>query len=164
MFKILFLILILISPTIFAQQSENDEQNEKPKAYLFDEFGEISRKEIKLRTEKLRKKLQEPDAKNGGFGAYLIFYSDDKEESLPNTETFIRNVLFDNCRDCYGYNGPRIVFIQGGKAETQKVQFWIVPAGAEPPDVLKSEKPNVSPQAKKMDDFGKVSDDELKND
>jgi hypothetical protein len=123
----LFLIFVLLSSVVFAQTEE------KPKAYLFDEFGQISQKEVKQQTEKLRKKLQEPDSKNGGLGAYLIFYSGDKQKSLRNMEILIRDVLFDNCRDCYGFSGPRIVFVQGGKAEKQKIQFWLVPAGAEPP-------------------------------
>lgn len=118
---------------VFAQQSENNEQKEDPKAYLFDEFGKVSQKEVKQRTEKLRKKLQEPASTNEDLGAYLIFYPDDKQKSLRNLEILIRDVLFDNCRDCYGFGGPRIVFVQGGRSEKQKIQFWLVPAGAEPP-------------------------------
>lgn len=55
MWRILFLILVLMCSVAFAQQSENDEQKEKPKSYLFDEFGKISQNEIKLRTQKLRR-------------------------------------------------------------------------------------------------------------
>ena len=123
----LFSIVVLMSSAVFAQTEE------KPKTYLFDEFGQISQKEVKQRTEKLRKKLQEPASKNGGLGAYLIFYSGDKQKSLRNMEILIRDVLFDNCRDCYGFSGPRIVFVQGGKAERLKIQFWLIPQGAEPP-------------------------------
>ena len=133
MFKILFLVLVVTSSGIFAQQTGNNEQKEKPKTYLFDEFGKISQKEIKLRAEKLRKKLQEHDSINEGFGAYLIFYTGSNEKSLRKIEMLVRDVLFDNCRDCYGFGGPGIVFVNGGKKEQQKIQFWIVPAGAESP-------------------------------
>lgn len=144
----LFLILVLMSSAAFAQTEE------KPKAYLFDEFGQISQKEVKQRAEKLRKKLQEPASKNGGLGAYLIFYSGDKQKSLRNMEILIRDVLFDNCRDCYGFSGPGIVFVQGGEAKEQKVQFWIVPIGADPPELISDE----PPKANKIDEFGEVSD------
>jgi len=122
-----------MSSVVFAQQTESNEQKEQLKAHLFDEFGKISQKEIKLRSEKLRKKLQERDSINENSGAYLIFYTDSKEKSSRQKEILIRDVLFDNCRDCYGFSEARIVFVNGGEKEKQKVQFWLVPAGAEPP-------------------------------
>lgn len=157
MFKILFLILVVMSSTIFAQQTENNVQKEKPKSILFDEFGKISQKELKLRTERLRKKLEEKTSKEEGLRAYLIFYTDDKTPSLKKTQEFIRDVLFDKCYDCYGFGGPHLVFVEGGKLNEQKIQFWLSPRGAELPEMLNNDNSNFLPKAQKMDTFGNVS-------
>ena len=133
MLKILFLILFVMSSAVFAQQGENNEQKEKPKSILFDEFEKISRKEIKLRAQKLREKFLERESKDSGLVAYLIFYTDDKIKTLKDTERIIIDVLLDNCRDCYGFGNNPFVFVKGGKLKEQKIQFWLSPRGAELP-------------------------------
>jgi hypothetical protein len=130
MLKILFFILVFASSTILAlAQTE-----EKPKAYLFDEFNANSRVEVKTRIEKLKKKLQETAWTDKPVGAYLMFFSDEKKKPSFNIERLVRDTLFNNCRDCLGLS-PRIVFVNVGKSKEQKVQFWLVPVGAEPPEL-----------------------------
>lgn len=126
MLRVLFLILVLASSSVLAQTEE------KPKAYLFDEFKGVSLKEIKTRTEKLKKKLKENAWSKNFVDAYLIFYYDKKQKSSDKQEKLVRFELSHKCYDCMGWNS-RIVFISGGEAESRKIQFWIVPQGAEPP-------------------------------
>jgi len=128
MSKILFLILVLASSTfsVLAQIEE------KPKAYLFDEFNANSRVEVKTKTENLKQKLRETAWTEKPVGAYLMFFYNEKKKSSFNIEKLVRDTLFDNCRDCLGFS-PRIVFVNVGKSKEQKVQFWLVPIGAEEP-------------------------------
>ncbi len=129
MLKILFLILVFASSTFLAlAQTE-----EKPTAYLFDEFSASSKVEVKTKTEKLRKELHETAWTKNPLGAYLIFFYDDKKKSLFNIEKLVKDTLFDNCYDCFGFS-PRIIFVNMRKSKEQKVQFWLVPEGAEPPE------------------------------
>ena len=128
MSKILFLILVFASSTFFAlAQTE-----EKPKAYLFDEFSASSKVEVKTKTENLRRTLRETAWSKKPVGAYLMFFYNEKKKSSFNIEKLVRDTLFDNCYDCLGYS-PRIVFVNVGKSKEQKVQFWLVPEGAEEP-------------------------------
>jgi len=128
MSKILFLILVLASSTfsVLAQIEE------KLKAYLFDEFNANSRVEVKTKTENLKQKLRETAWTEKPVGAYLMFFYNEKKKSSFNIEKLVRDTLFDNCRDCLGFS-PRIVFVNVGKSKEQKVQFWLVPIGAEEP-------------------------------
>jgi hypothetical protein len=129
MLKTLILILVFVVPALSAlAQTE-----EKPKAYLLDEFSPKGRVEVKSRTKKLRKKLQELARTEKPEGAYLMFFYDAKKKSSFNIEKLVRDTLFDNCYDCFGYDAPRIVFVNIRDAKEQKVQFWLVPEGSEPP-------------------------------
>ena len=112
----------------------NDADKKESKETLFDEFGEISQKEIKSRTLKLREKLEEPNSKNTGLGAYIFLYANkNKIKQFAKIRKTIVEALYDNCRDCYGYDGGRIIFVEAGELEKQKIQFWLLPPGAEPP-------------------------------
>ena len=128
MLKTLFLILFFAGLTLSAlAQTE-----EKPKAYLFDEFTAKSRVEVKTRTEKFRKKLQESAHTEKPNGAYLMFFYDAKKKSSFNIEKLVRDTLFYNCYDCFGFS-PRIVFVRVADSKEHKVQFWLVPLGTEEP-------------------------------
>ncbi len=128
MLKILFFILVFTNSTFLAfAQTE-----EKPKAYLFDEFESVSKVEVKKRTENLRNKLHDSAWKEKYVDAYLIFFSNAKKKSSFNVEKLVRDTLFNNCYDCFGWN-TKIVFVNAGESEKQKIQFWLVPEGAEPP-------------------------------
>jgi hypothetical protein len=121
MFKILFLILIIMSSAVFAQQTENNEQKEKPKSYIFLELGIANDAEIKAKMEEYSKELLKSDSAEG----YLINYG--KAEKVSKRERQIINGLDRHCHYC------RIVIVNGGESEELKTVFWVVPYGAEPP-------------------------------
>lgn len=134
MLKTAILILLISISSAFGQSVVNDADKQEPKAILFDEFGEISQKEIKSRTLKLREKLEERSSRELQLGAYIILYA--KTKKVRNIELVRKTIvkaLFDNCRDCYGYEGRQIIFVMGGETEKQKVQLWLLPSGAKPP-------------------------------
>lgn len=132
--KTAILILLICVSSVFGQTVVNDGDKQESKATLFDEFGEISQKEIKSRTLKLREKLQEPSSRKTQLGAYIVLYAKTKKgKNIEIVRNLIVKGLSDNCRDCYGYGGRLIVFVNGGEVEKQKVQFWLLPLGAEPP-------------------------------
>lgn len=134
MLKTAILILLIYVSSVLGQTVLNDSDKQEPKAALFDEFGEIGQEEIKSRTLKLREKLQETNSKHTGLEAYIYLYANkNKIKQFAETKKIIINALYDNCRDCYGYGGGRIIYLDAGKIEKQKIQFWLVPPGAEPP-------------------------------
>jgi len=127
--RMLILTLLLLGSSLFAQTSE------KPKAFLFDEFEKLDSPEIKLRTERLRKKIQERAWSKEPFSAYVVIFKDHQNSSTRPLEKRIIDALFEDCRDCMGLGGPRITILRGGKEKRQKVQFWLIPTGAEPPTI-----------------------------
>ena len=60
-----------------------------------------------------------------------MFFYNAKKKSSFDVEKLVRDTLFDNCRDCFGFDPPRIVFVRIADSKEQKVQFWLVPEGAE---------------------------------
>jgi hypothetical protein len=134
-----FLIFILVSSATFAQTQK------KPKPYLFDEFGKVNRSEFNRRYSAFLTEL----VKDCDLTGYIINYGSAKDVSA--TERGIRNQT--KTRRC-SYSGLRIVIVNGGETKEQKVQFWIVPVGADPPELISDE----PPKANKIDEFGEVSD------
>jgi hypothetical protein len=131
MFRVLFLILVVMSSVAFAQIDE------KPKAYLFDEFGKISRGKWRKHIEKFKAKLQENRWSKKFSDGFVINYAVNVNE-LKKAESFARDFLFENCYDCFG--NSRIIFIRADFVKNQKTQLWIVPADAEPPILISDEK------------------------
>ena len=127
--RMLVLIVALLGSSLYAQTSE------KPKAFLFDEFEKLDSREIDLRTAKLRRKIQERAWTKEPYSVYIVVFKDEKNSSTRPMEERISNALFRDCHDCMGYDGPRITFLRGGKEKWQKVQFWLIPSGAEPPTI-----------------------------
>ena len=130
MWRVLFLILVVMCSVSFSQTEE------KSKAYLFDEFGKVDQVEIKVRTEKFRKKLEQGRNSRDFDDAYLFFYYENENE-LKKIQTLTRDVLYKDCRDCF--DNVRITFVNTGKAKKQKTQFWLAPAGAKPPEPIVDE-------------------------
>jgi hypothetical protein len=127
--SVLVLSFLLLTANLFAQTAE------KPRAFLFDEFERIGNQEIKLKTKKLRAKIAENAWSKGAFaGAYIIIWDDGNNRSAAKLQTLITNALFEDCRDCMGWD-TRITLVRGGKAKRQRVQFWLIPSGAEPPTI-----------------------------
>lgn len=114
MWRILFLILILMCSTAFAQTEQNQE------ARKFFEFGKISKSLLKEKLEAFYTELKKDSSSQG----YIINHGTDKE--VAKREKEIRDSI--NFRD----DAPRLTFIRGDKKELL-TQIWIVPKGAEPP-------------------------------
>lgn len=84
------------------------------------------RTKLKIIEKTLRQNLRSLDA------VYLVLRTGNASK-FKRFETFVRKTLFGNCRDCFGFS-QRAAFVNGGKAKTSKVEFWIVPSGAEMPE------------------------------
>jgi len=129
MSKFLFFISILLVSTVLVLA----QAKEKPVAYLFDEFGVIRDAEVKIKTTRLREKLRQTAWSEKPDSAYLMFFYEEKKTPSLKIRNIVRDTLFENCRDCLGFS-PQITFVEIGNSKEQKVQFWIVPFGADRPN------------------------------
>jgi hypothetical protein len=137
MFKILFLILIVMCSTAFAQIEE------QPKANLFDEFEKATNGNVKMRMDSFFTELSNNPTSQG----YIINFGTGRE--IAKREKQIRNAI-----DFRRYDAARIVIVNGGFRGTVRTEFWIVPAGAETP-VIKD-------VSNKIDEFGNIANGDLK--
>jgi len=99
------------------------------KAEKFDEFGKLSRADWKGRMKAVTEKVSA--IKYDGSQLFIINYGTQKDITVA--ESLIEKYLFENCRDCFGYNNFKINFIRGKFTAKPRRVFWIVPDGAEPP-------------------------------
>jgi len=122
MFRVLFLILIVMSSVAFAQTEENNKPSETPKATKFDEFEKATNGNVKMRMDAFFTELENNPAAQG----YIINYGTDKE--VAKREKQLRNsIIFRR------YDASRITFVRGGYREVIKTDLWLVPPGAELP-------------------------------
>jgi hypothetical protein len=124
-FRYLFLIWLLIGNITLAGAQD------KPKATLFDEFGKINQAELKKRISAFDERLRKNAWSENYENAVIFFYSINEREA-KKAESSVVGFLYDNCRDCRGWN-LRITFVRAGIAKQQKIQLWIVPQGADNP-------------------------------
>lgn len=142
MFKILFLILVVMSLAIFAQENNNSSIDKKVPAKIFDEFGKVTTGLIRSRMDSFLVELQ----KNPSSQGYIINYGTKKD--IAARERLLRNhVAFRK------FDSVRIVFVNGGFRGEIKTEFWIVPYGAEIP--------NIESASKKIDEFGFLNYEEM---
>ncbi|MGI9055040.1 MAG: hypothetical protein ACR2F2_04470 [Pyrinomonadaceae bacterium] len=137
MFKILFLILIVMGSFAIAQMEE------KPQAILFDEFEKATNGNVKMRMDSFFTELSNNPASQG----YIINFGTGRE--IAKRERQIRDSI--NFRR---YDATRVVIVNGGFRGVIKTEFWIVPAGAETP-VIKD-------VSNKIDEFGTIANGDLK--
>jgi len=104
---------------------------EKPQAYLFDEFRVTTETDVIARTKRLRSKLRETKSSEKPEGAYLVFFYAKKKQPF-SVRNLVVDALFKDCLDCLGFS-PRIVFRDIKNSTEQKVQFWLLPSGADFP-------------------------------
>lgn len=119
MLRILFLILIMFSFTAFAQTEENVEM---PEAVKITEFGNVPNGQIRLELDNFFVHLQNDPSATG----YIVNFGSARE--VARVEKLIRSQI-----RLRRFDSSRVVFINGGKADELLTQFWLVPAGAEPP-------------------------------
>jgi hypothetical protein len=124
---------VLVTIVLTAVQIVPAQTAEKPKAFVFDEFGRIGKKETRNRTFKFRKEIARREGGDESARYFFFFYRGESEESTDGVERLVRDALWEDCRDCMGIGGPRILFVQAGTKKERLVQFWIAPQGAEEP-------------------------------
>lgn len=114
----IWVVLIFSFQTHFGQ--------EIPKAALFDEFRGICSEEFMARYDGYIVSLYKDPNSMG----YILFYGD---ESAEGTNLNYINAV-KNYTNLRRYDSARIVVIRGANQAETKIQFWLVPAGANPPN------------------------------
>lgn len=122
MFRVLFLILVVMSSFVYAQTVDKDPADPRPEAVKAEEVGKATNGQIKMLMDRYMLKLDaDPDARG-----YIINYGSAKE--IAKREKQIRNAFAFR-----KYDSQRITLANGGFEKTIRTVFWIVPAGAELP-------------------------------
>ena len=125
MLKILFLILVVMSSAVFAQ----DVGNTKPEAEKVDEFPMLADCDRGARMDYLLVELQnQPKAKG-----YIFFYQG--EDALPSeieNPTRAKDLYLNYAINQRGFDPSRLVLINSYRNETV-TELWIVPENAKPP-------------------------------
>lgn len=116
---ILFLLLLI---PIFAHSQE------LPESRLVNQFGKGCSEIISRDYDYFLAELQKlPNSKG-----YIIFNGEDSNEG---TNIKYINHLAKNYPAFRGFNSDRIVFVREKNLNKMKVEFWIVPMGAKPPEI-----------------------------
>lgn len=116
MFRISFLILVLMSWTIFAQTEK------KPQANLIDEFETATNGFVKMKMDSFFADLSSNPEAQG----FIFNFGTDRE--IAKREKQLQSAIAFR-----KYDSSRLTIIRGNIREKIKTQFWIVPRGAEPP-------------------------------
>jgi hypothetical protein len=122
MFRILFLILVLMSSFVFAQTEDKTPVDPRPEAVKLEEFGKATNGFVKMLFDNFMAKLQADPTAQG----YIINYGSNREIRIREKQ--IRNAIAFR-----RYDTARITIVRGGNEKVIRTQFWIVPAGAETP-------------------------------
>lgn len=122
MFRVLFLILVLMSSAVLAQTEDKTPPNPRPEAFKFIEFGKATNGYVKMQFDGFMVELNN----NPNAQGYIIIYGSDREAVKRQKQ--IRNAIAFR-----KYDAARSTIVRGGKEEVIRTQFWIVPEGAEPP-------------------------------
>ena len=98
---------------------------EKPKAVLFEEFGNINCEELLARMDAFYNVLSNDPSSQG----YIIIYGkgDETVRKLSYELLINGSIKFRN------FDKSRIVRIRGAERENLEIELWKVPAGAEKP-------------------------------
>ncbi len=137
MFRVLFLILFALSSFVFAQTEE------KPKAYLSDEFETATNGYVKMKMDAVYTELNNNPTAQG----YFINYGTPKDIAIREKQ--IKDAIRFRKNDA-----SRITLVNGGFREIVKSEFWLVPAGAE--------NPKLEPTAKLIPESGRATMGETK--
>ncbi len=99
---------------------------EKPKAVLVNEFGKVCSEELMALYDGFFVELQNYPTTTG----YIIFYGDNSAEGRNLKFINYLNKFYPNAR---GFDKTRLSLIRGKNQNQMKIQFWVAPAGANPP-------------------------------
>jgi len=137
MLRVLFLILLAMSSFVFAQTEE------KPKAYLSDEFETATNGYVKMKMDAVYTELNNNPTAQG----YFINYGTPKDIAIREKQ--IKDAIRFRKNDA-----SRITLVNGGFRGIVKTEFWIVPSGAE--------SPQIETTARKIDELDKAYPGEIK--
>ena len=137
MFRVLFLLLIVMSSAAFAQTID------LPKAVKVDEFERATNGYVKMKMDYFYTELNNNPAAQG----VVINYGTDREIRIRERQLRV-SIQWRK------FDASRITLVNGGFRENVKSELWMVPPGAE--------NPVPSPTAKKYDEFEKIPDGDLR--
>ena len=115
-FRVLFLILVVMSSAGFAQTQE------KKDAHKFFEYEKISNRLLK---EKIKSFCDEVD-KTGWIG-WFINYGTPKEIESREKQILATRVCTQE------FPSPRVTFLRIEDKNKAKTEFWLIPPGEKPP-------------------------------
>lgn len=121
-FRVLFLILIVMSSIAFAQTEEEIEMQDAPQAVKVVEFGKVTNGYIKMQLDYFFTELGNNPTAQG----YIFNFGTKRE--IAQVEKVVRYQI-----KVRNFDSERITFVSGGAAENLQTQFWLVPIGAETP-------------------------------
>jgi hypothetical protein len=142
------LAVLFLSLVTFA--THTDAQSEKNGARKFDEFGDVAYSDLIARLDNFAIQLQnEPGTK----GFILVYRTRRDLPGLNNTIALRSKYYLVNSR---GVARDRIVTVDGGEADCQIQELWVIPIGATPtprPDAYERYFPDVD-SPRKIDEYG----------
>lgn len=146
MFRVLFLIMILMVPLAFAQTDE------KPKAYKVGEFGNLAEKDWKPRLDRFSENLTGiPES-----DLFIIVYAE-KGKSFLSIEDLVEKYRRYLWKD-KNINLEKFTILRGGFRHSQITELWIVPKLADFPEPM----PDEMFKAEKISELGVAGKEEVK--
>lgn len=131
----LFLVFVLVSSVVFAQNSINS----KPEAKKVDEFGMVSVEHFDAMLDSFIQGYLEKDSSALGL---IVNYGEERQ--VTRNERIIKDLLSRR-----NIALSRIILVKGGFLDEIKTEIWLIPAGAQPP--------KIAPRIHKIDEIGKIS-------
>jgi hypothetical protein len=126
MSRTLLLVLLILVPWIAEKQTLTFAQSTPLAARKFDEFGDIQNSDLIARLDNFAIQLQnEPTSK----GFILVYRTRRDLPGLNNRIAFRSKDYLVNSR---GVSSYRLVTVDGGEADCQTQELWIVPPGTAP--------------------------------
>lgn len=101
-------------------------QEQAPEAVLIDEFPKICSEDLMARYDGFMSELQNNPSAMG----YIVLYGDSSAEGRNLNFIWYLTDFYPRIR---GFDKSRIQLMRGANETKMKVQFWLVPAGAEAP-------------------------------
>lgn len=123
-------LLLLLSPLLIAAQGLNSEG--APTKYetttLLDEFGNAGECDTRARMDSFLLELQN----NPGLQGYVITYQS-LEVPIGRLDRLVYEISFKDHITYRRFDTSRIIFIHGGFRKGFANEYWVAPAGADPP-------------------------------
>jgi hypothetical protein len=119
MIRVLFLILVVMISSVFAQTQEQKEY------YKFFEYKKISVKLLRERTQSFCAEINKT-----GLVGWIVNYGMPEEISKREKQIMKASENYDCGKE---FPSPRITFVKGGEKSKSRTVFWLVSPEKEPP-------------------------------